>query len=341
VQPGVASIEVVRGALGEARAQEILALWSEHGALEGEEARQRLPEVVCIALGGSGEVIGVNSAHAEEIPLVGRRLWRYRSFLPGVAEELSAEMFNAAFAALGEGFDPDAPGPIGLAVNVTESADIEGRPEAVWPEEELVYAGYLPDDSQLRVRYFWNAKIGPGPDDSPPLEDTVDETYPIGDDYRVVPFADSSITPEDVLALWGRETGIPPDDARRRVHQVQLVAINKQGGLAGISTAFVQRNAQLRMDFWHYRTYVAIAERHNNLMGRLALAVRDHLEQRFTSGEDTQAAGILMEVENEGLKSYFNRALWLPLGMNFVGENHRGDHVRVRYFPGAKVPAPG
>jgi hypothetical protein len=69
--------------------------------------------------------------------------------------------------------------------------------------------------------------------------------------------------------------------------------------------------------------------------------VRDHLEQRFISGENTQATGILMEVENEGLKTYFNRALWLPLEMNFIGENSRGDHVRVRYFPGARVPLPG
>jgi hypothetical protein len=214
------------------------------------------------------------------------------------------------------------------------------RSEAIWPDEELFFAGYLPDDSQLRLRYFWNAKIGPGTPDSPTLEDTIDETYPVGDSYDVLPFAESEVTPDDVLALWERETAIPPEEARKRVHEVQLVAVNRKGGLAGISTAYLQRNSRLRLDLWHYRTYVAIAERHQNLMGRLALAVRDHLEQRYVSGEDTRAAGMAFEVENEGLKSYFNRALWLPLNFPFIGENDRGAHVRVHYFPGARIPPP-
>jgi hypothetical protein len=333
------SIEVVRGAVDERRSEQIMALWAKHGALEGEEARQRLSEIVCVALGEDGDVIGVNSARAEELPPVRRRFWRYRSFIPGGGEELGAAMFRTAFDALAEGFDPDGPGPVGLALVVTDRDEIERRTEAVWPVEELFYAGYLPDGRQLRLRYFWNAKIGPGPPDSPPLEDTMDETYPVGDDYRVEPLSESGVTQEDVMELWTRETGIPPIDARRRVHEVQLVAV-RDGSLAGVSTAYVQRNAQLGMDFWHYRTYVAVAERHNNLMGRLALAVRDHLEERFTSGEDTRASGIVMEVENEGLRTYFNRALWLPLGMFFIGENENGAHVRVRYFPGTRVPSP-
>ena len=47
-----------------------------------------------------------------------------------------------------------------------------------------------------------------------------------------------------------------------------------------------------------------------------------------------------MEVENQGLRTYFNRALWLPLGMYFVGQTPNGAHLRVRYFPGASAPLP-
>jgi hypothetical protein len=340
VTAGGGSIEVVRGALSDERAQEILSFWAAHGVLEGEAARQRLNEVVCVARGDAGEIVGVNSARAEEIPLVRRRLWRYRSFLPDGGEDRAAAMFNAAFDALGEGFDPDAPGPIGLGVIVTDHGEMEKRPEAVWSPEELFFASYLDDGSQLRLRYFWNAKIGPGPDNSPPLEATMDETYPVGDEYRVLQFAESPITPDDVLALWARETGIPEADARQRVHQVQLVAVNKHDDLAGISSAYIQRNAQLRMDLWHYRTFVAMAARHSNLAGRLALAVRDRLEQRFVDGQDTQAPGMAMEIENQGLKTYFNRALWLPLNFPFIGEAANGAHVRVHYFPGARAPLP-
>jgi hypothetical protein len=331
------SIEVVRGRLAEDRAEQILAFWSAHGALEGEAARQRLPEVVCLAVGDAGQIIGVNSAHAEDTPLVRRRFWRYRSFAPGGDDELAAAMFNAAFEALGDGFDPDEPGPIGLSVQVSDPAEAERRPEAIWPGEELFFAGYLDEATHLRLRYFWNAKIGPGPPDSPPLEDTMNEEYPVDESFLVSPLDESGLTPEDVLALWGRETGIPQEDARRRVHEVQLVAV-KDGALAGVSTAYIQRNAQLRMDLWHYRTYIAEAHRHSHLAGRLALAVRDHLERQFVEGADTRASGMAMEIENEGLKTYFNRALWLPLNFKFIGENAHRQHVRVHYFPGVRIP---
>jgi hypothetical protein len=339
VTAGGESIEVVRGRLPDELAEEILGFWSSHGALEGEAARQRLADVVCVALDDAGETVGVNSAQADDVSPVGR-FWRYRSFLPGGSDELAATMFNAAFEALGEGFDPDAPGPIGLAVKVTATAEMERRAEAVWPAEELFFAGFLEDGAQLRLRYFWNATIGPGLPNSPLLEDTRDEDFPVGDQYRVAPPDEIGITSDDILDLWRREAAVPEAVAQERVHEVQLVAVKGDGDLAGIATAYIERNEWLRMDFWYFRTYVAVAERHSNLAGRLALALRDRLEQRFVDGEDTGAAGIVMEIENEGLRAYFNRALWLPLGLNFIGTNQGGDHVRVRYFPGVHVPVP-
>src|SRR3954463_7587443 len=187
MEHGGAAIEGARGGLAEGGADQVLAFWAAHGALEGEAARERLTEVVCGARDDSGAVVGVNSARAEEVSPVGRRFWRYRSLIPGGGEELSAAMFNAAFEALGESFDPDAAGPVGLCVMVTDRAEMERRPDAVWRAEELVFAGYLDDGSQLRLRYFWNAKIGPGPPNSPSLEDTMDETYPVGEEFHVAP----------------------------------------------------------------------------------------------------------------------------------------------------------
>jgi hypothetical protein len=79
----------------------------------------------------------------------------------------------------------------------------------------------------------------------------------------------------------------------------------------------------------------------NNLASRFAIDGRDHLERRFTSGEDTRGLGILYEIENELLKTYLNKGRWVPSDFTFIGENKRGDHVRVHYFDGAKVPPPG
>jgi hypothetical protein len=339
---GETAIEVVRGRLGGEREERLLAFWAERGALEGDAARERLPEVLCLALDESGEITGVNSAYAGPVdPVGGRRFWVYRSLLAGDEEGLWTRMFNAAFEALEDGAGEEEAAPVGLCAPIGGRAEIERRPEAVWSEEELIFAGYLDDGTQLRIRYFWDAAIAPGIPESPSLEETKDHDYPLEDRYRIEPLGGSdAVGPEDVLALWEREGAVPEAEARRRVHEVHLVAIDRDDGAVGISSAYLQRHPALRMDLWYYRAYVARAHRNSSLAGRLALSGRDHLEQRFVSGEDTRAAGIVYEVENEGLKSFFNRALWLPTGFTFIGENERGDHVRVHYFPGARVPLP-
>ena len=38
------------------------------------------------------------------------------------------------------------------------------------------------------------------------------------------------------------------------------------------------------------------------------------------------------------VKRHFDDALWLPTDFTSIGENQRGDHVRVHYFPGALAP---
>jgi hypothetical protein len=107
-----------------------------------------------------------------------------------------------------------------------------------------------------------------------------------------------------------------------------------------LSTVYLQRNDQLRLDLWHYRTFVAPDHRHGQLAIQLLWASRDHLKERYVSGEDTRGSGAIMEVENQGLRMYFNKAYWLYSDFTFIGENAKGDHVRVHYFPGAQVPLP-
>jgi hypothetical protein len=153
------AIEVVRGRLSEERAGEILRFWADHGALEGEDARRRLPEVVCILLDGEG-VVGVNSAFPGSVDLIGGRLfWIYRSLLAPEASEAWPAMFKAAFAALEAEFDPERGGPIGLFVPIADRALMKRQPEAEWPDPRTLYTGYLPDGRQARVAYFPGAKI--------------------------------------------------------------------------------------------------------------------------------------------------------------------------------------
>jgi hypothetical protein len=339
---GSTKIVPARGGLDDARADEVVEFLSREGGMHEHAARSWLSEIVCLAV-DDGTIVGVGTAHPTSIALIGGRpFWLYRSVLTAGFEDLWDEMFNVAFAELTQEFERDG-AYVGLCVLVESQAEMRRRPEAVWPKTELMFVGYLDDGRQVRLRYFWGAEIAPGLPNSPSLEETRGHEYPLEDRYRIHPFGEvSPINAEDVIRFWEREGAMPePDEARRRVDEVGLVAVDRDGSVAGVSTLYLARNAQLRMNLWHYRTFVGEAHRMSNLAAQLIFGSRDRLEERFVSGADTRAGGMLFELEHEGMKAYFNKALWLPADFTFISENEFGDHVRVHYFPGARVPLPG
>lgn len=336
------TVEVVRGRLGEERAAQLVELWSDLEGLEPPEARRRLAEAVCVAVDGDGRVAGVGAARPQQVPLIGNRMfWTYRDLARPEASEAEPEMIRAAFSALEEECDPNAGGPIGLYVPVPYGSELARRPEAVWPDTGLLYAGLLPDGGQARISYFEGATIGPpAPSDSPAPGEWREMDADLDERYRLEPFEGSGIVgPSDVLAFWEREAAVPAAEAQRRVHEVLLVALERTEGIVGVATTYLRRHPQLAMDMFHFRLFVGRAHRRGNIAFTLALRARDLLEQRFTSGEDTRGSGIVYEVENPILKTMFNGAVWRRTGFTFIGMNTRGDHVRVRYFSGARVPA--
>lgn len=326
------SFEVVRGRLGAAIAEELIGFWSAHGALSEAAARARLAEVVAVLRDDEGRVVGVNSAYADRVALIGgRRFWIYRSFLAPGHGAGAAALLDAAFALLEEEFTATGQGPIGLCV-VHGGTEL-GR-EAVWPGESgFMYMGRSADGAVLHAAYFDGAAIGPGAGEQ-------GEANPVlGPGLRIEVYAEQDeIADDDVIALWTSAAGLSIEEARRRILEVQLIGIHERAGIVAISSAYLKRNPQLDMQLWYYRAFVSPEHRMSSLAVLLALRGREHLKSRFLSGEDTRASGIIYEVENPGLKTYFNQALWLPTEFTFIGENAKGDHVRVHYFPGAVVP---
>jgi hypothetical protein len=336
----------VRGRLSDERSEQLMRFWSDQAGLDDATARRRLSEVVCVLLDADGEIAGVNSAFPRDVRLIGgRKFWIYRRFLLPDASNAEDAMINAAFNALEDEYERGAGGPIGLCLLVADPAEIQRHREAIWPETELIFAGYRQDGQQVRIRYFEDAIVGPGLPNSPTLSEMRKIEFPLEERYRVEPLDEvDEVTHDDVVALWEREGVVPEDEARRRVQEVLLVAIERDEGLVGVSTAYIQRNPQLRMDLWHFRVFVAGAHRNSNLAAQLSLHARDLLQERFVSGEDVRAPGMMYEVENPGLMRYFNSAMWMseqgrsPAITYFIGENEYGHHVRVRYFPGTMVP---
>ena len=176
------------------------------------------------------------------------------------------------------------------------------------------------------------------PDDS---ADTGIVSAPLDPGYRIERLAESgAVTPDDVLELWARERVVKADEARRRVHEVLMVATEiATNALVGISTTNLRRVPRLGLDLWFCRVFVTADTRDANIATHLLDRSRSHHEHRFVRGEDTRGVGMILDVQNNGIKRTQNQAVWRRTFFVFIGENARHDHVRVRYFPGAVVPS--
>jgi hypothetical protein len=332
------SIEVVRGRLDRGRADELLSFWAQRRALSVEEAQRRLPEVVCV-LRQRGVLAGASSVYPAEVPLVGRRrFWIYRSLLDQAVADQARPMIRATFNALEAEFDPAPGSPLGLCVLVGDPDERRRHPQAEWSDPHLLYAGYLADGRQVRIAYFDGAVIT---SDRSFMREP-GEARPLPEGYRIAPYAEQdAVGRQDVVELWTSEAGLARAEAERRVPEILLVATDPENRLVGVSTAYQQRNRQLHANLWYMRVFVASSHRRSRLASELTRLGRQQLTHRFLGGNDTGAIGIIYEIESEILKRTRPEAIWRRSRFAFIGEDARGRHVRVHYFPGALAPEPG
>jgi hypothetical protein len=165
------------------------------------------------------------------------------------------------------------------------------------------------------------------------------DTWPLEERYRIELMAGSNVEPDRVADFWVANGALRLERARQRIGEVVHVAVDEDESIAGVSTTYLAPNAQLRMDMWFQRGFVAPAHRTSSIGMQFAIRGIDHFEELFVTGRDRRAPGIIQEIENEGIKRYFNRGTEPPTDMTFIGENQRGDHVRVHWFAGATVPS--
>ena len=143
---------------------------------------------------------------------------------------------------------------------------------------------------------------------------------------------------EQVIALWLAHKVLTEPQARQRAEELLFVAVDEANeAVAGVCTTYLRTPPALKMPLWHFRTFVGPEYRQKDVAFHLLHLALDYHESQFTSGADTSGRGLYMEIENPIIKRHRNEAVWPSSGMVFVGYNARGDHCRVRYFPGARL----
>ena len=167
----------------------------------------------------AGGIVGVNSVYPQDLALMGGAVSGSIEVPAPGRRERGARGHPASFAAL-ERVRAGGTGPVSLCVLVVDPAEMEGRPEALWPETQLMYAGYLDDERQARIRYLEGAAIGPGLPDSPAGGgDTEARTTAGGGVPDRTVDETNEVTPDGVLALWRGEGAIGDAEARSRVRE--------------------------------------------------------------------------------------------------------------------------
>jgi hypothetical protein len=305
------------------------------------DAGERAEGKICSAVDDSGRTVATGSVRRETAPPLGRPVWIFQTDLADDSDDLSRGMFVAAFDALEEEFKARGDGPLGVCRLITDEVEMAKRPEALWTEERLIFAGYA-EGSQVRVRWFWDATVEPGLPNSLTIDQSLATDWSMDEHrYRLEPYRGDPEIANQILAMWARERAVlPEEEARRRVHEALNVVIDRDEGVVAVSTAYVQRNTKLDMNLWYFRTFVSSPHRNTHVSTQLTFKNRDLLEHRYVSGEDTRAGGIAFELENQGLRKYLNSAIWQPADFIYIGDTERGVPVRVHYFPGARVPPP-
>lgn len=143
---------------------------------------------------------------------------------------------------------------------------------------------------------------------------------------------------QDAAMLWRKEGAIHDEQAiQDRLSQLCVLARAPSGELTAISTVYLHFSSQLNNPFYVLRVFVSQEARRTRVGFRLLQRVVHLLEQRYCSGEDTRAIGILFELENPTIQQARNEAIWPTSGFVYIGNNPRGDHLRVRYFKGARI----
>lgn len=155
-----------------------------------------------------------------------------------------------------------------------------------------------------------------------------------------------NITPEleaELVDFWIDNKAIADKkQAAMRSKQVVCIAREDGGKIVGVSTAHPRVIPRLRQPMFYYRNFIAADYRGKQLAAPFLEKSKVALQEHTKSLPKPICLGILIELENKGLATHRNEAVWADAGggWTFIGYSPKGLHLRVGYFDEAKIGAP-
>lgn len=170
----------------------------------------------------------------------------------------------------------------------------------------------------------------------PASTESVLASFNVVTDWQVMQAHDA----DRIVEFWLREGALPSEGlARSRLPEVVLHALDDQGEIAGIATAYGAVLNLVGQPMYHFRCFVGKAWRASGLL-RVMLRSATNTLEAHAAGHDFPCVGIALELENPRFrKALADIPVWHAKGVRFayVGQSARGLDVRVHYFRGAKL----
>lgn len=142
--------------------QELVEFWTSNKAIGQEkDAAKRAKQVVCIARGDKGEIVGVSTAHPRIVPRLRQPMYYYRNFIAEGArgQQLAPEFLEQSKQALQEyNLGLSKPLCLGMIIELENKGLAAHRNEAQW-KEGFTFIGYSPKGLTLRVWYFDGVRL--------------------------------------------------------------------------------------------------------------------------------------------------------------------------------------
>jgi hypothetical protein len=145
----------------EVDAAAVMAMWEREGALDAEERRRRVHEVLLVATTAEGELVGIATVYLGHVEQFGLDLWHFRTFVARSARlsSLALTLTNTTRELLSERFvsRQDLRGK-GLFFELENKGLQQRFPHADWLWTAMIFVGVNARGDHLRVHWFPGAE---------------------------------------------------------------------------------------------------------------------------------------------------------------------------------------